>query len=105
MSTSTMSAEISEKKINELITTEDVAHIMDRYHYNDDIKHNILSENLLPSGLLARLHNSYPQHSGIMESTEFMFTGKERYSGLKGFREIVSAIDAKWNRYRLYRTA
>lgn len=88
-----MPAEISEKKFNELINAEDVSYIMERYHYNDDIKHNILIENLLPSGLLARLHNSYPQHSGIMESTAFIFTGKERYSGLKGFREIVSVLN------------
>ncbi len=91
--TSAMPAEISEKKFNELINAEDVSYIMERYHYNDDIKHNILIENLLPSGLLARLHNSYPQHSGIMESTAFIFTGKERYSGLKGFREIVSVLN------------
>jgi len=95
MSTSNaaISAETSEKKIHEMITNEDIAHIMDRYRYSEEIKNNILNENLLPSGLLSRLHHSYPQHSGIMEATEFMFTGKERYSGLKGFREIVAVLN------------
>ncbi|MDD3636871.1 MAG: hypothetical protein PHN50_04710 [Bacteroidales bacterium] len=92
-STTAVSAKISKGKIQEMITSEDIAHIMERYHYSDEIKNNILKENLLPAGLLSRLHNSYPQHSGIMESTEFMFTGKERYSGLKGFREIVAVLN------------
>lgn len=92
-STTAVSAKISKGKIQEMITSEDIAHIMERYHYSDEIKNNILKENLLPAGLLSRLHTSYPQHSGIMESTEFMFTGKERYSGLKGFREIVAVLN------------
>ncbi|MDA3943015.1 MAG: hypothetical protein PF694_05685 [Bacteroidetes bacterium] len=80
-------------KVNQRIGIEDVEHIMDRYHYSEDIKTTIRDEDLLPSGLLSRLHSSYPQHSGIMESAEFFFTGKERYSGLKGFREIVQILN------------
>ncbi|HOI33027.1 MAG: hypothetical protein PHG67_11025 [Bacteroidales bacterium] len=93
ISTTTVSSETSKRKNYINITDQDIEHIMDRYHYNDETQHNILNENLLPSGLLSRLHNSYPQHSGIMESTDFMFTGKERYSGLNGFREIVSVLN------------
>lgn len=86
-------AELKQKKANERIGIEEVEHIMDRYRYNDDVKQIIRNENLLPSGLLSRLHFNYPQHSGILESAEFMFTEKERYSGLKGFREIVAVLN------------
>ncbi len=67
--------------------------LMDRYLYTDDIRSNIISENLLPKGVLARLDAAYPQYSGIQESREFMFTGKHHYSGLKGFREIVAILE------------
>ncbi|MBK7407212.1 MAG: hypothetical protein IPL49_18945 [Saprospirales bacterium] len=49
---------------------------------------NIKKENLLPAGLLTRLHNAFPRHSGLMETGDFLFTEKNKYSGLKGLREI-----------------
>ena len=78
---------ISVKKID--IQISDVNRMMDRYHYSNDIKANIEKENLLPVGVLSRLHSCFTQHSGIMESSPFLFTGKEHYAGLKGFRDIV----------------
>jgi len=93
---STNSATTADKEkisFRKKIQDQDVEHIMDRYHYNEAVKATIRNENLLPAALLSRLHNSYPQHSGIMESAEFIFTGKEKYSGLKGFREIVENLN------------
>ena len=78
------------KKID--IQDSDVKKMMDRYHFSDDIKSNIEQENLLPAGVLSRLHSCFPHHSGIMETTEFLFTGKEHYAGLNGFREIVETL-------------
>ncbi len=80
----------SVKKID--IQVSDVNKIMDRYHYSDDIKSNIKKEDLLPVGVLSRLHSCFTHHSGIMESSKFLFTGKENYAGLKGFREIVEVL-------------
>ena len=80
----------SAKKID--IQASDVKKMMDRYHYSDDIKANIEKEDLLPAGVLSRLHSCFTHHSGIMESSKFIFTGKENYAGLKGFREIVETL-------------
>ena len=81
----------TKQKIN--LQKSDLEMILDRYQYSDDIRDNIKRENLLPATLLSRLHSSYPQYSGIMESAEFLFTGKQRYSGLEGFKEIVEILE------------
>ncbi len=75
------------------ITTDTVKKIMDRYQYPTETRQIIENENLLPAGLLNRLHNVYPQHSGIMEDAKFLFTDKDYYAGLKGFREIVAILE------------
>ncbi|MFU8859302.1 MAG: hypothetical protein ACNA8K_02660 [Cyclonatronaceae bacterium] len=82
--------EIDGKRI---IGRADIAMIMERYHYSDDIRSIIEKENLLPAGVLTRLHSTFPQHSGILDTREFMFTGKKHYSGKKGFREIVAVLE------------
>lgn len=71
-----------------MIQEKDIQQMMERHHYTNDIIKNIQDENLLTPGLLARLHNSYPQHSGIMETRPFIFTDKHHYAGIKGLREI-----------------
>ncbi|MCP4186529.1 MAG: hypothetical protein GY763_02885 [Gammaproteobacteria bacterium] len=65
---------------------------MQRYGYNDEARQIIKAENLLPPGLLSRLHASYPQYSGFLESRRFLFTNRKNYTGLKGFREVVSIL-------------
>ncbi len=75
-----------------IITESDVNHMMDRYHYSDDIRKIIEKENLLPTGLLSRIQKNYPQHSGLNEDINFMFTTKNKYVGLKGFHEIVETL-------------
>jgi len=67
--------------------------ILERQHFNDETSSIIDKENLLPLGLLNRLHSNYPEYSGIMESSAFMFTTKDHYSGLKGFREIIEVLN------------
>ncbi len=77
----------------DLIKEDVIEKIMDRYQYADDVREVIHKENLLPGGLLSRLQSCYPQYSGIMESAPFLFTGKERYAGLQGFKEIVQVLN------------
>lgn len=81
---------VSPKNIN--IQASDVKNMIARYQYSDDIIANIEKENLLPLGLLNRLHSCYPQYSGLMETSEFIFNGKKQYEGLRGFREIVDIL-------------
>lgn len=52
----------------------------------------IQEEKLLPDGLVRRLHALYPQHSGLMSVTHPLFTGKGKYEGLSGFREVCSIL-------------
>ncbi len=75
------------------IGPNDIRNIMDRYRYSDDVRAVIEREHLLPAGLLTRLHSAYPQYSGFMESTPFLFTDKERFAGMRGFREIVDILE------------
>ena len=70
----------------------DVKKMIDRYNYPDSTRIIIENENLLPAGLLNRLHNAYPSSSGIFEVSAFLFEGKNHYAGLTGFREIVGIL-------------
>ena len=67
--------------------------LMDRNQFSDETKAIIEKENLLPIALLNRLHNNYEKYSGIMDESDLMFTTKNHYSGLKGFREIVATLN------------
>lgn len=67
--------------------------LMDRNQFSEETKTIIEQENLLPAGLLNRLHNNYTHYSGIMDESELMFTTKKHYSGLRGFREIVGTLN------------
>ncbi len=71
-----------------------VEEMMHRFHYDADTVFIIEEEDLLPGGLLERLHMAYPQHSGLKEEAEFLFNDKKQYYGLKGFREIVKVLSA-----------
>lgn len=70
----------------------DIAGIMNRYRYQDNTRKIIERENLMPEGLLVRLHSCFPDYSGIIKTGPFLFTGKQQYAGLKGFREIVDIL-------------
>jgi L-lysine 2,3-aminomutase len=75
------------------VSAVDVADMMDVYHYHDETRQIIKDENLLPTGLLSRLQASYPQHSGLVDKESHMFTEKDQYTGLSGFREVVKVLE------------
>jgi L-lysine 2,3-aminomutase len=52
----------------------------------------IREERLLPPGLVRRLETLYPQHSRLRPEAAPLFTGKENFSGLAGFREVCSIL-------------
>lgn len=63
-----------------------------RLKYSDSTLSIIENENLLPTGLLYRLHQNYPRYSGITRNKALIFESQKQYSGLKGFRKIVSTL-------------
>lgn len=52
----------------------------------------IQDEGLLPDGLVGRLHALYPQHSGLARTTPPLFTGRDSYSGIRGFRDVCTTL-------------
>lgn len=80
------------RKSHLVVNTDNISSAMTRYGYSQMVKETIHNENLLPVGLLSRLHASYPQHSGFLESKQFLFTEKEHYTGLSGFREVCAIL-------------
>lgn len=76
-----------------VVNAGDVQAMMDRYQYPADARSIIQRENLLPIGLLSRLQAAYPQHSGLMETKPFLFTDRDNYTGLKGFRAVIEVLN------------
>jgi lysine 2,3-aminomutase len=74
------------------ITQADVESMLDRYGYPTETRQIIATENLLPAGLLGRLHAAYPGHSGLFERHERLFTDRDHYSGLEGFRQVIAIL-------------
>ncbi len=76
------------------IQLSDIQILMDRHEFSEDARNIIETEKLLPNALLSRLHSNYPQHSGLKETAEIMFTSaKKRYTGLADFKEICSVLE------------
>lgn len=73
------------------ITAAGVETMMDHYDYPPDTRRIITTENLLPIGLLDRLHATYPQHSALVPQGARLFTD-HHYSGLSGFRRVVAIL-------------
>ena len=84
-------ADPAEGTIASTITLADVEGMMERHGYSPETRQIIATENLLPAGLLSRLHATYPQHSGLLEREKMLFSERE-YSGLKGFRRVVAIL-------------
>lgn len=76
------------------VTALDIEQMQSIYDYSDETRQIIKDENLLPIGLLSRLHASYPQHSGLMDKEAHMFDEKDQYTGLSGFRKVVEILQA-----------
>lgn len=81
---------------NKLVVTEShIETLMDHHALGDDAKQIIKNENLLPTTIIDRLHRNYPQHSMFAEHSKPLFAqGKNKYSGLPGFREVVSILES-----------
>ena len=71
---------------------KDVFKMMHGYNYSEETANNVVNENLLPIGLLKRLHFCYPKYSGFFRENDPIFKGKKYYSGLRGFREILAIL-------------
>lgn len=71
----------------------DVAALIARHGYSEEVRRIIHDENLLPAGLLNRLHATCPGVSGLLEQGEFLFRERRRYSGLGGFRQIIAHLE------------
>ena len=89
-----MSEVLTATKKDAMFTNEDVEKMMHRFHYSEGTKEIIRNENLLPLGVLHRIHLTYPQHSGLKETGEFYFNDKNQYIGIKGFREIAKILSS-----------
>ena len=66
--------------------------LMDRHDFDEATRNLIKERNLLPETLVNKLHSQYPQHSRLEEKTKKMFTAKNKYTGIKGFRQIVEIL-------------
>ncbi len=72
----------------------DVETLMDHHDLNEDAKYIIRTESLLPTTLLSRLHNNFPQHSLLKINASPIFSkGKNKYTGLSGFRMICEILE------------
>ena len=78
---------------NQRVTPAGVDAMMDRYGYPAETRQIIAEERLLPTGLLSRLHASYPRHSGLLEEQQRWFTETDHYQGLDGFRQVVAILE------------
>ena len=75
------------------ITRQDIDRMLDHYGCPDDVRAIVERENLLPLGLVNRVHRQYPRQSGLLESRPFLFRGKDQYRGLEGLREVVAILE------------
>ena len=72
----------------------DTASVIRSGGYSDEVQEIIATEVLLPAGLISRLHRLYPQYSVLARTTTAMFTERKNYTGLKGFRAVISILQA-----------
>jgi len=74
--------------------SSDVEALMDRHGIEEDAKSIMRNENLIPTSLLSRLHNNFPQHSILKKESRAIFTANSnnKYSGLAGFRKVCEIL-------------
>ncbi len=81
-------------KHNLPFTNDHIEELMSHHGLTDDAKQIIRNENLIPTSLLDRLQTNYPQHSMLTTSSRNLFAhGKNKYSGLPGFREVIAILE------------
>jgi lysine 2,3-aminomutase len=81
----------TQAETTEILQT-DLQAMMSRHTFSEEARAIVKRENLLPLALLRRLHNCYPTHSGFFRTDKILFTGKNYYTGVNGFREIVEEL-------------
>ncbi len=81
-----------ESKSHLVFTQPSLQAMLDRYQLSPEARQIVETEKLLPVGLLSRLHNSYPEHSGLMETRPFLFKVGTNYSGLEGFHRVCEIL-------------
>lgn len=75
-------------------TPSDIEQLMEHHGLTEDARQIIRDEKLLPPTLLGRMHNCYPQHSMFVDRSKNLFAhGKNKYSGLVGFREVITILE------------
>jgi lysine 2,3-aminomutase len=86
--------DLHEAKNMDSLLESDVESLMDRHGISEDVRKVIKKENLLPTTLLNRLHNNFPQHSLLKPKSEAIFANaKNKYTGLSGFRSICEILE------------
>ncbi|HNM47472.1 MAG TPA: hypothetical protein PKH51_10680, partial [Candidatus Sumerlaeota bacterium] len=80
-------------RVADSFSASDREYLLARYQYSEEELSIINEENLLPLGVLARLQANYPQHSGLLEKTPFLFSGREQYQGLDGYRKVIAVLE------------
>lgn len=85
-----MSTSTNEKQT---ISPEHLETVIRDYHQCTEENIRIIKEeNLLPMGLVQRLHNCYPNHSVFYRNDKVLFHGKSYYNGIQGFRDIIATL-------------
>lgn len=75
------------------IETSNLDTLLDRHDIDYVTRELIENKKLLPITLINKLHSQYPQHSRLVEKSKKIFTAKKnKYTGIKGFREIVEIL-------------
>ena len=91
-----MTTNTSEKpKLQKQFSKEDVSNLMNFHAFSDNAKAVVKEENLLPTSLLYRLHNCFPQHSQLSRESATMFVdAKNKYFGLEGFKAVCKILES-----------
>jgi L-lysine 2,3-aminomutase len=75
------------------IETSNLDTLLNRHDIDYVTRELIENKKLLPITLINKLHSQYPQHSRLVEKSKKIFTAKKnKYTGIKGFREIVEIL-------------
>ncbi len=71
----------------------DVDRVLRKGGFAAEAREIIRQEGLLPAGVVNRLHRQFSQYSTLSRTTPPIFTGRENYTGLKGFRRVVEILN------------
>ena len=66
----------------------DIAQTLECGAFSDETKQIIADEGLLPEGLVNRLHRQYTSVSALGSTDKPLFTERNDYTGLGGFRAV-----------------